>query len=135
MRFFLHLSHGERSALRSSPGEGSSSIDRPKPLTRISRYARNSTSPYGRGVAASWRRTSIVGIALFVPRIATVVIAADFPVARCILVQEFDRLQPFRAFPEIEMRHHQPHRAAVFCLKRRAGPAMGEQGVNGGEIF
>jgi hypothetical protein len=66
--------------------------------------------------------SSGLGITLFFPRIAAVVIAADFPVARCIVVAEFDALQPLGAFPEIEMRHHQPHRAAVFLLQRRAGP-------------
>ena len=33
------------------------------------------------------------------------------------------------------MRHHQPHRAAMLLMQRRARPAMREQGVLGGEIF
>ena len=51
---------------------------------------------------------SISRITLLGPGIAAVVIAANLPVARRILLKEFDALQPFRALPEIEMRHHQP---------------------------
>ena len=50
-------------------------------------------------------------------------------------LEEFDALQPFRALPEIEMRHHQPHRAAMVLLQRLARPAVREQGVLGGEIL
>jgi hypothetical protein len=63
------------------------------------------------------------------------VIAADFPIARRILRQEFDALQPFRTFPEIEMRHDEPHRSAMLLRQRLARPAVGEQRVLGGEIF
>src|SRR5450755_2443332 len=69
---------------------------------------------------------SVAGIALLGPGIAAVVIAAHFPIARRIVLEEFDALQPLRAFPEIEVRHHQPHRTAVFLLQRRARPAMRE---------
>src|SRR5947208_14683777 len=93
--------------------------------------ARNPTSPCGRGDNSA----SIAGIALLGPGIAAVVIAADFPVARRILSEEFDALQPLCALPEIERRHHQPHRAAVLRLERRAGPGVCEQGVLGGKIF
>ena len=44
---------------------------------------------------------SVAGIALLGPRIAAIVIAADFPVARRIFAEKFDALQPLRAFPEI----------------------------------
>src|SRR5258708_3452984 len=77
---------------------------------------------------------SVGGITFFFPGIAGVVITADFPIARRVLGKEFDALEPFRAFPEIEMRHPQPHRPAVFPVQWRAGPAMREQGVLGGEI-
>jgi hypothetical protein len=63
---------------------------------------------------------SIAGIALLGPRIAAVMIAAYLPIARRILGEKFDALQPFRALPEIQMRHHQPHRAAVLQFQRRA---------------
>src|SRR6201995_4098697 len=48
---------------------------------------------------------SLPGIALLSPGIAAVMIAADFPIAGCVVLQELDRLQPFRALPEIEMWH------------------------------
>jgi len=57
------------------------------------------------------------------------------PNSRGVVFEELDALQPFGAFPEVEMRHHQPHRAAVFLLQCLAGPAMGEQGVFGGKIL
>jgi hypothetical protein len=87
------------------------------------------------GLSQTCRYASIAGIALLGPGIAAVVIAADLPVARRIRAEELDALQPFRALPEIEMRHHQPHRAAMFLLQRHARPAMHEQGVFRGKIF
>ena len=61
---------------------------------------------------------SVPRIALFGPGITAVVIAAHFPKTRLSSVQEFDRLQPFRALPEIEMRHDEPHRAAMLGFER-----------------
>src|SRR4051812_41295371 len=78
---------------------------------------------------------SVARIALLLPGIPPVMIAAYLPVARRILCTKFNALQPLRALPEIEVGDHQPHRAAVLGLKLRAGPAMREQGVFGGEIF
>src|SRR6516164_11372321 len=78
---------------------------------------------------------SIAGIALLGPWIAAVMVAADLPVARHIGAEKFDGLQPFGAFPEIEMRHHEPYRAAMFRRQRRARPAMREQGVISRKIF
>jgi hypothetical protein len=77
----------------------------------------------------------VAGIALLGPRVAAVVIAADFPVAGRIVLQKFDALKPLCALPEIEMRHHQPHRAAMLRLERCARPAMREQRVLAGKIF
>src|SRR5262245_31252889 len=65
---------------------------------------------------------SVAGISLLSPRIAAVVIAADFPIAGLVLGQEFDGLQPLRALPEIEMRHDEAHRAAMLDVERLAGP-------------
>ena len=68
-------------------------------------FSRHGRSPCG--------YVSVVRIALFGPGVTAVVIAADLPIARRICTREFDRLQPLCALPEIEMRHHQPHRAAM----------------------
>src|SRR3954470_22765134 len=86
-------------------------------------------------VARSVERVSVTGIALLGPRVASVVVTAGFPETGRIAAEDFDALQPLRAFPEIQMRHYQPHRAAVLRLQRRARPAMREQGVLGGKIF
>src|SRR5262245_1798091 len=96
-------------------------------------------------VLASWFETpapqaphhegepSIAGIALLEPRIAAIVIAAYFPVARRVVFEKFNRLQPLCAFPEIKMRYHQPHRSAVLRRQRLAGPAVGEECVLAGK--
>src|SRR3954447_24775613 len=76
----------------------------------------------------------IARIALLCPGIAAIMIAADFPEARRVLGQEFDRLNPFGALPEIQMRHHQPHRAAMFGRQWLTGPAMGEQCILGCKV-
>ena len=94
-------------------------------------FRRHGRSPSGHMLATFSRWNSAASS----HGIAAVVIAADFPIARRILGQEFDALQPFGAFPEIQMRHHQPHRAAVLLLQRLARPGMREQGVLGGEIL
>ena len=64
------------------------------------------------------RTAPLLGVALFLPGIAAVVIAADFPEARLVGGRELDPLQPLGAFPEIQMGHDQPHRTAM--LGRRA---------------
>ena len=47
---------------------------------------------------------------------------------------ELDSPQPFRAFPEIKVRHDKAHRAAMLGRQRRALPAIGEQCVLAEEI-
>jgi hypothetical protein len=71
-------------------------------------------------IASRLVMTLIAIVALLFPRIASVVIAADFPIARLVGGEEFDALQPFRALPEIQVRHHQAHRAAVIGFDRCA---------------
>src|SRR5262249_23582618 len=88
------------------------------------------TSPTGRG-----EERSIGGIALLAPGVAAIMITADFPIARSVLVEKLDRLQPFRALPEIEMGHDDPHGAAMLGGDRFPPPAVREEGVLGREIF
>src|SRR4051812_7611647 len=54
-------------------------------------------------------------VPLFGPGIAAHVIAARFPIAGLVLFHERHVAEPLRALPEIEMRHHEPHRAAVLA--------------------
>src|SRR5882724_13661231 len=103
---------------RAAPGEGLFSLDptvTPHPNCFAIRPLPKGEVKQGIPVLRS-----IAGIALFPPRITAVVIAADLPVARRMAFKEFDALQPLRALPEIQMRQHQPHRAAMFLLQRRA---------------
>ncbi len=76
-------------------------------------------APYSEKVlrkrSASWNRRSIVGIALLGPRIAPVMVAAHLPEARLVGGHELDPLQPLGALPQIQMRHDQPHRAAMLA--------------------
>src|SRR5687767_4139005 len=85
--------------------------------------------------AGTARELFAVGVALLGPRIAAIVITAHLPVSRRVPGYEFNRLQPFRTLPEIEMRHHQADRAAVLGLERLAGPAVYQQRIFGGKIL
>src|SRR5262245_28379327 len=73
-------------------------------------------------------------IALFEPRVAVVVIAADLPEARLVVHRELDPLDPLGALPEIEPRNDYAQRAAMFPADRLAVPVPGEHHVLGREI-
>ena len=49
----------------------------------------------------------LIAVALFVPRIAAIVVATHLPESAVILGQEFDSTHPFRAFPGVEFRNNQ----------------------------
>src|SRR4051812_1513614 len=61
---------------------------------------------------------SIAGIALLKPRIAIDVITELFPEAGPVIAGEFQAAHPFGALPEIQMRHQQPSRTAMFGGER-----------------
>src|SRR5262249_6548527 len=69
---------------------------------------------------------SVSGITLFAPGIAIEVVAERFPEARRILGHEIQPAHPFRAFPEIEMRHEQPRRTAMLRRERLAFIVRGD---------
>ena len=48
-----------------------------------------------------------------------VVIAAGFPEARLVCGGKFNSAQPFGAFPEIKMRHNEPHGPAMLHCEGR----------------
>src|SRR5215213_9176775 len=52
-------------------------------------------------------------IALLFPRIGVVVVAARLPVPRPVRLHEVDPGEPFRALPEVEVRHERPRRRPV----------------------
>src|SRR5215472_12617748 len=72
-------------------------------------------------------------IPLFLPRIAFVVIAADFPESRAILRQELDAVPPFGTLPELPVRNDDAHGPAMFAGQRFSFPAVRQQHVGLGE--
>src|SRR5215475_12075291 len=73
-------------------------------------------------------------IALLLPGITVVVIAAHFPKARLVERRELDALDPLGALPEIEAGDHYAQRAAMLAADRLAVPAPGEQHILGREV-
>src|ERR1044071_383057 len=65
------------------------------------------------------------GIALFLPRIGVVVVAADLPVARLVIADEPHAGDPLGALPEVQVRHQAADRRAVL---ERQGLAVGAGG-------
>ena len=66
-----------------------------------------------RDLDAPRKRKSISRIALFLPRIAVHVIAAQLPEAGFVTLGELQSLDPFRRFPEVKVWHQQPGGTAV----------------------
>src|SRR5436309_3750240 len=55
----------------------------------------------------------LVGVALLGPRVGVHVVAVLLPEARRIDVEELERAQPLRRFPEVELRQDEPQGPAV----------------------
>src|SRR5439155_1468790 len=64
----------------------------------------------GRGAGPGW---SVTLVALLEPRVAVVVVAVAFPEPRLVVILELQAGDPFRALPEVQVRHQQPGRAPV----------------------
>ncbi len=88
-----------------------------------------------RAMACRWARPTspdrASGIALLEPGIAVVVIAADFPEAGMVAGRELDLADPFGALPEVEVRHHKPHRPAVVERQRLGPPSCAPSSASG----
>src|SRR5262249_13431640 len=69
------------------------------------------------GARASRGRSAI---ALLLPRIGMVVIAARFPIAGLIGRTESNAIEPLRALPKIEIRHERAHRRTMRARERGA---------------
>src|SRR5579864_1207377 len=70
-----------------------------------------------------------LAVAFFVPGIAAIVIAAFFPKPGAIRGDELDPLNPFRALPEIQLRHDRAHRPAMLAWQGLALPGVREKYV------
>src|SRR5271170_2467187 len=68
-------------------------------------------------------------IALLLPGITLVVIAALLPESGLVARHELDAPDPFGALPEVEFRHDRAHRAAMLARDRLALPFVGKQHV------
>src|SRR5689334_4401739 len=84
--------------------------------TTMSRTSASCHTSRRAGTAA----VSITVVSLLFPRIAVIVIAQRLPETAFIPFHEAQSPQPFGAFPEVEMRHEQPGRAAMHRQKRQA---------------
>src|SRR5689334_6658181 len=71
------------------------------------------------------------GIALFLPRVGVVVIAANFPVAGRVVLDELDAGVPLRALPEVEIGNEPTHGRAVVERERLAVEAIRDERVVG----
>src|SRR6266851_4656230 len=65
---------------------------------------------------------SVTLVTLLEPRVAVVVVAVAFPEPRLVVVLELQAGDPFRALPEVEVRHNHAGRPPV--LERERGPLV-----------
>ena len=63
---------------------------------------------------------SVPLIALFPPWVSVVVVAELLPEPRLVLKQQVDPVDPLSRLPEVQVRHEQPGRSAVFGGKLSA---------------
>src|SRR5690242_16796313 len=73
-------------------------------------------------------------VALFLPGVAPHVIAVLLPESRQVLIEQLEASHPFRALPEIEMRHEQSRRPAVLGRQRLAGPGERDEVLGAVEV-
>src|SRR5439155_2916423 len=76
----------------------------------------------------------LVGVALFLPGVADVVVAALLPEATAVGGHVLHAAHPLGALPGIQMGHHEAQREAVFRRQQFAVLVGGEDGPLGGEI-
>src|SRR5204862_3649656 len=95
----------------------------------------------GRAPSPRWSRrpprpaSSVAAVALLEPRVAVVVVAVALPEARLVVLQQTQPAHPFRALPEIQVRHEQPRRPAVLSRERRAVVADRDPGLPSGHVL
>src|SRR5688500_16695579 len=68
---------------------------------------------------------SVAAVAFFEPRVAAVVVAEGLPEPGLVALDESNTADPFGALPEVQVRHHEPCRAAVLRRERVAVVAVG----------
>src|SRR5262249_37341599 len=68
-------------------------------------------------------------VALFLPRIALIVISANLPEAWSVFGEKLDPIDPFRALPEIPIGNDSPHWSSMLARKWLSFPGMREKDV------
>src|SRR5262245_14773444 len=63
---------------------------------------------------------SVALVALFEPRVASVVVPAYLPETGFVVIEQRDARHELGALPEVQMRHQQPRWSAVVGRQRRA---------------
>src|SRR4029453_9420595 len=66
------------------------------------------------------RARSVAPVPLFQPRVAEEVVAVRLPESGVVLVAEPQAANPFRALPEVQVRHQQARGPAMLRLERLA---------------
>src|SRR6185437_4254244 len=77
---------------------------------------------------------SVAGVALFLPRVSVHVVAIGLPEAGLVAVEQVKAAHPFSALPEVQMRHEQPHRAAMLGRQRLAVVAERQPRLAAGHV-
>src|SRR5262245_4246440 len=84
----------------------------------------------------AWRAArSVAPVALFLPRLAVVVVAVDLPEAGLVEGLEPEPAHPFGALPEVEVRDEHPGRPAVLRLERLAVVLVDDPGLSAGDVL
>src|SRR5256885_10578252 len=80
------------------------------------------------------RRSLVAAVALLFPRVAADVIAEGLPESGCLFLGEVQPTDPLRALPEVEVRHHEPSRAAVLGIEWRPVVLVRDEGLAVDEV-
>ena len=91
-------------------------------LRMMDRRAKGNRSATARATPRAAAHPDGIGaaVALLGPGIASHVIPVLLPEPGIVLLQELEPTQPFRALPEVEVRHQKAHRPAVLRREQRA---------------
>src|SRR3954463_16149923 len=74
----------------------------------------------GTGRTPHHPKSSVAFVTLFEPRVAAVVIPANFPESRLVVVENTQARNPFCALPEVQVGNQQTRRTTVIAWQRFA---------------